>query len=111
MFGRWEQQRKKVTKEKGKEGHKDAVLEVDMEATNQSEKGKKKMMWGKRKCKRCGELGHSETSYKCPLNGTKKRKRRPRINKTKYGENTKIPKSRLEEGVQGEGVIQGEAVV
>lgn len=44
MFGRWEQQRKKVTKEKGKEGHKDAVLEVDMEATNQSEKGKKKMM-------------------------------------------------------------------
>jgi hypothetical protein len=44
-----------------------------MEAAGQSEKGKKKMIRGKRKCKRCGELGHGETSYKCPLNGTKKR--------------------------------------
>jgi hypothetical protein len=33
------------------------------------------------------------------------------MNKTKYGENAKIPKSRLEEGVQSQGVIQGEVVV
>jgi len=36
------------------------------------EKGKGK--W-KVKCKRCGELGHRQTSSKCSLNGTKKRKR------------------------------------
>jgi hypothetical protein len=76
------------------------------------------MIRGKRKCKRCGELGHGETSYKCPLNGTKKRqvmlsklatsciliffslccltcrKRKLRMNTTKYGENAKVPKSR-----------------
>jgi hypothetical protein len=44
-----------------------------MEGSNQSEKGKRKMIRGKRKCKRCGELGQCETSYKCPLNETKKR--------------------------------------
>jgi len=33
----------------------------------------KKMIRGKRKCKKCGELGHGESSHKCPLNGTKKR--------------------------------------
>jgi hypothetical protein len=33
---------------------------------------------GPTKCKRCGELGHRQTSYKCSLNGTKKRKRKPR---------------------------------
>jgi hypothetical protein len=30
------------------------------------------------RCKRCGELGHRQASYKCPLNGTKKRKRKAR---------------------------------
>jgi hypothetical protein len=64
---------KKVATEKGKEADKNAVLEADMEGSNQSEKGKRNMIRGKRKCKRCGELGHSETSYKCPLNRTKKR--------------------------------------
>jgi hypothetical protein len=64
---------KKLATEKGKEVDKEAVVEADMEAAGQSEKGKKKMIRGKRKCKRCGELGHGETSYKCPLNGTKKR--------------------------------------
>jgi zinc finger SWIM domain-containing protein 3 len=39
-------------------------------------KGKKQMIRGKRKCPRCGELGHGESSYKCALNGTKKRKRK-----------------------------------
>jgi hypothetical protein len=40
------------------------------------------MIRGKRKCPRCGELGHGESSYKCALNGTKKRKRKPRKHTT-----------------------------
>ncbi|XP_035823118.1 uncharacterized protein [Zea mays] len=82
---------KKAAAEKGKEADKEAANEVDMQAENQTEKGKKKMIRGKRRCKKCGELGHGETSYKCPLNGTKKRKRKPRKNTTKYGENAKVP--------------------
>ena len=39
---------------------------------NESEKAKK-IIRGKFKCPNCGELGHRKTSYKCPLNGTKKR--------------------------------------
>lgn len=40
---------------------------------------------GKR-CKKCGELGHGQTSYKCKLNGTKKKpKRKARWNTTRYG--------------------------
>jgi len=39
-------------------------------------------------------LGHGETSYKCHLNGTKKRQSKPRKNTTKYGENAKIPTKR-----------------
>jgi hypothetical protein len=31
------------------------------------------MIRGKVWCPNCGELGHKKTSYKCPLNGTKKR--------------------------------------
>jgi len=53
----------------------------------QAAKGKRQMIRGKRQCKGCGELGHGETSYKCRLNGTKKRKRKPRTNTTKYGKN------------------------
>ena len=60
---------KKAAAERGKEADKEA----DMEANNQTEKIKKKMIRGKRKCKRCGELGHGKTCYKCPLNETKKR--------------------------------------
>jgi predicted RNA-binding Zn-ribbon protein involved in translation (DUF1610 family) len=33
----------------------------------------KKIIRGKFKCPKCGELGHRKSSYKCPLNGTKKR--------------------------------------
>jgi hypothetical protein len=33
----------------------------------------KKSIRGKFKCLNCGELGHRKASYKCPLNGTKKR--------------------------------------
>jgi hypothetical protein len=31
------------------------------------------MIRGKVRCPNCGELGHRKASYKCPLNGTKKR--------------------------------------
>lgn len=68
------------------------------ETANEAEKGKKKMIRGKRKCNGCGELGHGKTSYKCHLNGTKKRKRKPRKNTTKYGENAKIPTKRAKKG-------------
>lgn len=47
--------------------------EEALKEIHEAEKGKKKMIRGKRKCKQCGELGHGETSYKCPFNGTKKR--------------------------------------
>ncbi|KAF0927739.1 hypothetical protein E2562_035988 [Oryza meyeriana var. granulata] len=44
----------------------------------------KKMIRGPVTCKRCGEKDHRQASYKCPLNGTKKkRKRQPRKNSTK----------------------------
>lgn len=51
-------------------------------AENENEKTKK-MIRGKVRCPNCGELGHMKTSYKCPLNGTKKRQRKPRKNSTK----------------------------
>jgi len=43
----------------------------------------KKMIRGPVICKRCGEKGHRQASSKCPLNGTKKRKRKSRKNTTK----------------------------
>ena len=43
-------------------------------------------------------MGHGQTSYKCHLNGTKKRQRKPRKNTTKYGENAKIPTKRAKKG-------------
>jgi hypothetical protein len=52
-------------------------------AEKAADKGGKQTIRGKRKCARCGELGHGESSYKCALNGTKKRKRKPRKNTTK----------------------------
>jgi hypothetical protein len=64
---------KKAAKEAANEADKEAANETDKEATNEANKFKKKMIRGKRKCKGCGELGHGETSYKCRLNGTKKR--------------------------------------
>lgn len=49
-----------------------------------SGKKKKAMIRGPVKCKRCGEMGHRQASYKCPLNGTKKKPpRKPRKNITK----------------------------
>ena len=58
---------------KGKKAAKEAANEADKQAVNEAQNGKKTMIRGKRKCKRCGELGYGETSYKCRLNGTKKR--------------------------------------
>jgi hypothetical protein len=40
--------------------------------SNDNEKTKK-LIRGKFKCPNCGELGHRKSSYKCTLNGTKKR--------------------------------------
>ena len=77
---------KKVAKEVANEADKDVELKA-VEAA----KGKMQLITGK-KCKRCGELGHGETSYKCRLNGTKKPpKRKARPNTTKYGQNAKVP--------------------
>jgi hypothetical protein len=62
---------------KGKKAAKEAANEADQAATEeeamQAAKPKRQLVRGKRTCKRCGELGHGETSYKCHLNGTKKR--------------------------------------
>jgi hypothetical protein len=40
--------------------------------SNDTEKTKK-VIRGKFRCPNCGELGHRKSSYKCPLNDTKKR--------------------------------------
>jgi hypothetical protein len=39
-----------------------------------TKEGGRQMKRGPIRCKECGELGHRQTSYKCPLNGTKKKK-------------------------------------
>ncbi|CAA0838635.1 Unknown protein [Striga hermonthica] len=83
---------------KGKKAAKEKANEANKQAADETEKGKKQMIRGKRKCNGCGELGHSETSYKCHLNGTKKRPRKPRKNTTKYGANAKIPTKRAKKG-------------
>ncbi|CAA0806649.1 Unknown protein [Striga hermonthica] len=83
---------------KGKKAAKEKANEADKQAADEAEKGKKQMIRDKRKCNGCGELGHSETSYKCHLNGTKKRPRKPRKNTTKYGANAKIPTKRAKKG-------------
>lgn len=57
-----------------------------------SEKGKK-MIRRRFKCPNCGELGHRKNSSKCPLNGTKKRKRAPRKNTTKGWFPKEVPTS------------------
>lgn len=46
------------------------------------EKGKGKIR-RQVKCPRCGGLGHRQSSQKCPLNGTKKRKRKAKNSATK----------------------------
>nr|AGR45850.1 mutator-like transposase [Zea mays] len=90
---------------KTKKSAKESAAELD--------KGKKQMIRGKRKCKRCGELGHGETSYKCTLNGTKKRPRKPRKNTTKYGPQAKVPTKigQNEVGVEAENVEESGVVV
>uniref|UniRef100_A0A8R7JZR5 SWIM-type domain-containing protein n=1 Tax=Triticum urartu TaxID=4572 RepID=A0A8R7JZR5_TRIUA len=64
-----------------KKGANDAPKDDDSTAPTNS-KGKK-MIRGPVTCKKCGEKGHRQASYKCPLNGTKKWKRKPRKNNTK----------------------------
>ena len=65
--------KKKGCQEAAKEVDKEAANEAAKEAAKEADKFKKKMIRSKRRCKGCGELGHGETSYKCRLNGTKKR--------------------------------------
>ncbi|WVZ68551.1 hypothetical protein U9M48_017480, partial [Paspalum notatum var. saurae] len=69
------------SKKKGANQSSNGDENVDNSASTNA-KGKK-MIRGPMTCKRCGEKGHRQASYKCPLNGTKKRKRKPRVNKTK----------------------------
>uniref|UniRef100_A0A8R7RBU8 SWIM-type domain-containing protein n=1 Tax=Triticum urartu TaxID=4572 RepID=A0A8R7RBU8_TRIUA len=52
-----------------KKGASDAPKDDSTAPTNS--KGKK-MIRGPVTCKKCGEKGHRQASYKCPLNGTKK---------------------------------------
>jgi hypothetical protein len=59
---------KKDAKDAANQADKDAEMEAEEAA-----KGKRQLIVEKRKCKRCGELGHGQTNYKCKLNGTKKR--------------------------------------
>jgi len=90
------------TKKAAKEAANEADKEAELEAS-EAAKGKRQLIRGKRKCKRCGELGHGETSYKCRLNGTKKPpKRKARPNTTKYGQNAKVPTKRAKKHVSGE---------
>jgi len=83
---------------KGKKEAKEATNEAGKQVEIEAQKGKKKMIRGKRRCQRCGELGHGQISYKCPLNGTKKRPRKPRKNTTKYSENAKKSNKESKEG-------------
>lgn len=62
---------------KGKKAAKEAAKEADNAAAEeeamQAGKPKRQLIRGQRTCKGCGELGHTASSYKCRLNGTKKR--------------------------------------
>jgi hypothetical protein len=90
------------TKKNAKEATNKADKDAEMEAA-EAAKGKRQLIRGKRKCKRCGELGHEETSYKCRLNGTKKPpKRKARPNTTKCGQNAKVLAKRAKKHVSGE---------
>jgi hypothetical protein len=60
--------KKKDAKDVANQADKDAELEAEEAA-----KGKRQLIMGKKNYKGCGELGHGQTSYKCNLNGTKKR--------------------------------------
>jgi hypothetical protein len=48
-------------------------LETGSKSSAKSDGKNKKIIRGPVTCKRCGEKGHRQASYKCPLNGTKKR--------------------------------------
>ena len=61
---------------KSKTDAKDAANQADKDAemeVAEAAMGKRQLIKGQRQCKRCGELGHGETSCKCNLNVRKKR--------------------------------------
>lgn len=74
--------------------------ENEKEKEKDIEKGKEKIMIrGPMTCRRCGNKGHRQASYKCPLNGTKKKPRKPRKNKTKQLRTDSTPmKSNITKG-------------
>ncbi len=49
-------------------------LETGGKSSAKIDDKKKKMVRGPVTCKRCGEKGHRQASYKCPMNGTKKKR-------------------------------------
>ena len=65
--GKWWKEQKRC-KDATNQPDKDAEMEVAEAAM-----GKRQLIKGQRQCKRCGELGHGETSCKCNLNVRKKR--------------------------------------
>ncbi|CAO2036344.1 unnamed protein product [Urochloa humidicola] len=68
-----------------KKGSKDGEItnDGDNDTAPTNEKGKKKVR-GPMTCRKCGQQGHMQASAKCPLNGTKKKRKRrqPRKNVT-----------------------------
>ena len=74
--------------------------ENEKEKEKDIEKGKEKIMIrGPVTCRRCGNKDHRQASYKCPLNGTKKKPRKPRKNKTKQLRTDSTPmKSNITKG-------------
>jgi hypothetical protein len=64
--GRYGKLRTKTCLEGGRKS-KSKIASID------NDSGKRVLVRGKRRCKGCGKFCHIQTSYKCSLNGTKKR--------------------------------------
>jgi hypothetical protein len=56
-------------------------LEGRSKSKTTTKEGGRQLKRGPIQCKKCGELGHRQTSYRCLLNGTKKRNRKQRSHK------------------------------
>uniref|UniRef100_J3KVC7 SWIM-type domain-containing protein n=1 Tax=Oryza brachyantha TaxID=4533 RepID=J3KVC7_ORYBR len=67
-------------------------LEIGGSTRSKSDAKNKKVIRGPVTCKRCGEKGHRQASYKCSLNGTTKRKRKTKKAKAKNQAEPSTPK-------------------